>query len=94
MPAIMKLEYGSSAIAAKIVHTLEEAVDHFNLVKSKLRNEMDHPGCGLGLGNSMVLSELLHGTEHDVDIILSQVIILLHVSTIVRKRSNFICPMN
>jgi carnosine synthase len=70
LPAILKLEHGSSAAAVVPVYTPAEAEDAWNRIKQTLKSETDWPGIGLGFGPNIVLSQLLEGTEHDVDIVL------------------------
>lgn len=70
LPAIMKLEYGSSAFGVKLVRTFEEALEHVEFVQETLRTEADHPGIGLGHGNKLLLMRQLLGTEHDVDLVM------------------------
>lgn len=69
-PAIMKLEYGSSAVGVKLVHDMGEAKEHLSSLQEKLTCEEDHPGIGLGYGNSMLMMKYLEGTEHDIDVVL------------------------
>lgn len=68
MPAILKLEYGSSAVGVKQVKTLQEARAFVQHVQNTLQSEKDHPGVGLGHSRSFVLMSRLEGTEHDVDL--------------------------
>ncbi|OWF52029.1 carnosine synthase 1-like [Mizuhopecten yessoensis] len=69
-PAVLKLEYGSSAIGVKLVNDEEECRIEYEKIRSCLRQESDHPGIGLGYGNDMMLMEYYEGTEHDIDIII------------------------
>lgn len=68
LPAILKLEYGSSAVGVKQVKTLQEAKAFVQHVQNTLQSEKDHPGVGLGHSRSFVLMSRLEGTEHDVDL--------------------------
>ena len=70
LPAMLKLEFGSSAVGVKLVHSLPEAARHVRHVQGALRGEADHPGVGLGHGRSLVLTPRLLGSEHDVDVVL------------------------
>lgn len=70
LPAVLKLEYGSSAVGVKPVKTRVECINVYNQLRSHLKCENDHPGVGLGHGNDMLLMEQLIGTEHDVDVII------------------------
>jgi len=70
LPAIIKLEHGSSAAAVVPVYTPAEARNNWSRILRTLRLEEDWPGIGLGFGPRLVLSELLKGTEHDVEIVL------------------------
>lgn len=70
LPAVLKLEYGSSAVGVKPVKTRLECINEYTNLKANLKYEDDHPGVGLGYGNDMLLMELLVGTEHDVDIVI------------------------
>ena len=70
LPAVLKLEFGSSAVGVKHVHSLQEAVQHVKHVQDTLRSEQDHPGVGLGHGCSLILMPRLLGSEHDVDVVL------------------------
>ncbi|XP_064613939.1 carnosine synthase 1-like isoform X2 [Liolophura sinensis] len=69
-PAVMKLEYGSSAVAVELVENVDQCHDHLDKVQRDLQTESDLPGIGLGHGNAMLLMEYVDGTEHDVDIII------------------------
>ncbi|XP_060084792.1 carnosine synthase 1-like isoform X2 [Ylistrum balloti] len=71
-PAVLKLEYGSSAVGVKLVKDEEECRAEYERIRSCLRQESDHPGIGLGHGNDMMLMEYYEGTEHDIDIIIYQ----------------------
>ncbi|XP_033728500.1 LOW QUALITY PROTEIN: carnosine synthase 1-like [Pecten maximus] len=71
-PSMLKLEYGSSAVGVKLVHSEEECRDEYDRIRSFLRQESDHPGIGLGHGNDMMLMEYYDGTEHDIDIVIYQ----------------------
>lgn len=46
-PAIIKMEYGSSAVGAKLIRDMKEAKEHLRSLKEKLTCEKDHPGIGL-----------------------------------------------
>lgn len=70
LPAVLKLEHGSSAVGVKLVNDIEECHKEYENIQDKLRVEADHPGIGLGYGNSMQLMEFIEGTEHDIDIII------------------------
>ena len=70
LPAVLKLEFGSSAVGVKHVYSLREAVQHVQDVQDTLRSEQDHPGVGLGHGCSLILMPRLLGSEHDVDVVL------------------------
>ncbi|XP_052673600.1 carnosine synthase 1-like isoform X3 [Crassostrea angulata] len=70
LPCILKLEYGSSAVGVKLCHDLEECTKMFTGLREHLTCESDHPGIGLGHGNSMVVMKPIVGTEHDVDLVL------------------------
>ena len=69
-PAIIKFEYGSSAVGVKLVNDIKEAKKHLQSLQKKLTCEIDHPGIGLGHGNSMLLMNYIQGTEHDVDVVI------------------------
>lgn len=69
-PAVLKLEYGSSAVAVHVVDNADECKKCYAHVKETLKEENNHPGIGLGHGNSMMLMPYLEGTEHDIDIII------------------------
>jgi carnosine synthase len=70
LPAIMKLEHGSSAAGVCVVNSPPEAFAHWSLIKNSLKRESDCPGVGLGFSTNVLLSELLVGSEHDVDLVL------------------------
>lgn len=70
LPAVLKLEYGSSAVAMRHVFDAEEAQAHVEHVQSILKTEEDYPGVGLGHGQSFLLMARLLGTEHDVDVVM------------------------
>ncbi|XP_070174693.1 carnosine synthase 1-like [Littorina saxatilis] len=70
LPAVLKLEFGSSAVGVKHVHSFQEAVEHVKHLQDTLRSEADRPGVGLGHGYSLLLMPCLLGTEHDVDVVL------------------------
>nr|KAG5708551.1 hypothetical protein BaRGS_032972 [Batillaria attramentaria] len=70
LPAVLKLEYGSSAVAMMHVQGLPEAIAHVQHVQANLRTEDDYPGVGLGHGHSFVLMPRLMGTEHDIDVVM------------------------
>lgn len=50
MPAVLKLEYGSSACGVVLVATKDDALAKFRQIRSELSNEGDHGGVGLGFG--------------------------------------------
>ena len=67
LPAVLKLEFGTSAVGVKHVHSLQEAVQH---AEEMLRFELDHPGAGLGHGHALIMMPRLVGSEHDVEVVL------------------------
>nr|KAG5708550.1 hypothetical protein BaRGS_032971 [Batillaria attramentaria] len=69
-PAVLKLEFGSGGFGVKHVRNVEEARDFVQYVQNNLRSEEDHPGVGLGHGQSFVLMPRLMGTEHNVDVVM------------------------
>eukprot|EP00898_Chlorokybus_atmophyticus_P003065 jgi/Chlat1/375/Chrsp10S00051 len=69
LPAVLKLEYGSSAAGVVLVKDSEECMAKYRQIRSHLSSEEDHGGIGLGFGSSLVLMEYVEGSEHDVDII-------------------------
>lgn len=70
LPAVMKLEYGSSAVGVKLVHDRDHCMDTYYKIRTSLQSEEDHPGVGLGHGNDLLLMEYISGTEHDIDIVM------------------------
>ncbi|XP_076088640.1 carnosine synthase 1-like [Mytilus galloprovincialis] len=72
IPAVLKLEYGSSAVGVKPVRDRIECTNTYQQIKNHLRSEADHPGIGLGYGNDVMLMENIDGTEHDVDVVIFQ----------------------
>ncbi|KAK7499881.1 hypothetical protein BaRGS_00008972 [Batillaria attramentaria] len=71
LPAVLKTEFGAGAMGVKLVHSLQEAVDHFNRIQV-LHDEHKDRSYILG-GNykrSCVLMEYLEGSEHCVDLAL------------------------
>jgi len=73
LPAVLKTEYGSSAVGVKLVSTPEEVVVTYRNVQKTLATEDAHMGVGLGFNEGstpMLLMEFLDGTEHDVDIVM------------------------
>eukprot|EP01063_Lacrimia_lanifica_P023659 TRINITY_DN312_c0_g1_i1.p2 TRINITY_DN312_c0_g1~~TRINITY_DN312_c0_g1_i1.p2 ORF type:complete len:1003 (+),score=415.85 TRINITY_DN312_c0_g1_i1:420-3011(+) len=72
MPALLKLEYGSSGVGVLLVESWEEAEAEFTRLTTELASEADHAGCGLsfGAGPSMVLMEYVGGSEHQIDILM------------------------
>ncbi|XP_067151462.1 carnosine synthase 1 [Apteryx mantelli] len=69
-PAVAKLEYGAGAVGVRLVESAGECHAHAERLWRDLRADADHPGIGLGWGNSMLLMEYVPGTEHDVDLVL------------------------
>ncbi|XP_067388083.1 carnosine synthase 1 isoform X2 [Emydura macquarii macquarii] len=69
-PGVMKLEYGAGAVGVKLVEDEQQCHLHFEKISRDLRQDTDHPGIGLGWGNTMLLMEYVAGTEHDVDIVI------------------------
>ncbi|GAB1609406.1 carnosine synthase 1-like [Argonauta hians] len=65
LPLVLKLEYGSSAVGVKLIQNEEECHCYYQEL-----SDLSVHGVGLGLGNSFLLMDYLHGTEHDVDIII------------------------
>ncbi|CAC5390296.1 CRNS1 [Mytilus coruscus] len=70
IPAVLKLEYGSSAVGVKQVRHRIQCTNTYQQIKHHLRLEVDHPGIGLGYGNDIMLMEKIDGTEHDVDVVI------------------------
>ncbi|XP_036909273.1 carnosine synthase 1 isoform X3 [Sturnira hondurensis] len=70
LPAVMKLEFGAGAVGVRLVEDAPQCHQHFSKIAHDLQGEADHPGIGLGWGNSMLLMEFIDGTEHDVDLVL------------------------
>ena len=70
LPAILKLEHGSSAAGVHVVTNVSDALDHWTSINSSLTQESDCPGVGLGFGTHVIVAERVVGTEHDVDIVL------------------------
>ena len=71
-PAVLKLEYGSSAVGVSLCQTFDELETKYREIQNTLQSEEDYGGIGLGFGNNMAVMELLKGSEHDVDIVLFQ----------------------
>lgn len=71
-PALLKLEYGSSAVGVVAVETLDAALKVSDQIRQALQTETDCPGVGLGFGSSVIVTELLSGREFDVDLIVSR----------------------
>jgi len=72
-PAVIKTEYGSSALGVKMISNAKEAVREAIKLRDSLRSEADHPGSGLSFdknGASLFLQVFLDGSEHDVDMVL------------------------
>lgn len=69
--ALLKLEYGSSAVGVVAATNTDEAVALFERITRTFRTEKDCPGVGLGFGISVVITELLSGREFDVDLVMS-----------------------
>ncbi|CAC5368312.1 CRNS1 [Mytilus coruscus] len=72
LPAVLKLEYGSSGVGVKPVADRVECINIWQQLSSMLQSDEDHPGVGLGHGNDIMLMERIDGTEHDIDIIIFQ----------------------
>lgn len=70
LPALLKLEFGSSAAGVVSVNTPSDVRNVYQAIGDSLSCERDWPGIGLGFGRTVVLTELAAGTEHDVDIVL------------------------
>ncbi|EPQ06597.1 Carnosine synthase 1 [Myotis brandtii] len=70
LPGVMKLEFGAGAVGVRLVEDARQCHQHFSRIAHDLQGEADHPGIGLGWGNSMLLMEFIEGTEHDVDVVL------------------------
>ncbi|KAK1335617.1 hypothetical protein QTO34_003409 [Cnephaeus nilssonii] len=70
LPGVMKLEFGAGAVGVRLVEDALQCHQHFSRIARDLQGEADHPGIGLGWGNSMLLMEFIEGTEHDVDLVL------------------------
>lgn len=70
LPGVMKLEFGAGAVGVRLVEDAPQCHQHFSKIAHDLQGEADHPGIGLGWGNSMLLMEFIEGTEHDVDLVL------------------------
>ncbi|KAM8814944.1 carnosine synthase 1 isoform 1-T1 [Rhynchonycteris naso] len=70
LPGVMKLEFGAGAVGVRLVENALQCHQHFSQIAHDLQGEADHPGIGLGWGNSMLLMEFIEGTEHDVDLVL------------------------
>nr|KAF6324199.1 carnosine synthase 1 [Myotis myotis] len=70
LPGVMKLEFGAGAVGVRLVEDARQCHQHFSRIAHDLQGEADHPGIGLGWGNSMLLMEFIEGTEHDVDLVL------------------------
>nr|KAF6437112.1 carnosine synthase 1 [Molossus molossus] len=70
LPGVMKLEFGAGAVGVRLVKDALQCHQHFSQIAHDLQGEADHPGIGLGWGNSMLLMEFIEGTEHDVDLVL------------------------
>ena len=71
-PAVLKLEYGSSAVGVSLCQNINELGTKYREIQNTLQSEEDFGGIGLGFGNNMAVMELLNGSEHDVDIVLFQ----------------------
>ncbi|XP_072014380.1 carnosine synthase 1-like [Amphiura filiformis] len=69
-PAIIKLEYASSAIGVNMCKTEEDVRNAHGAITNSLRINDDYHGIGLGHGNTMLLMDHLEGSEHDIDIII------------------------
>ncbi|KAL8582293.1 hypothetical protein ACOMHN_037050 [Nucella lapillus] len=63
LPAVVKLEFGSSAVAVKHVTSHVEIEQHVIHVQNTLVDEQDHPGIGLGHGRCLMLMPRLQGTS-------------------------------
>ncbi|NWJ05776.1 CRNS1 synthase, partial [Crypturellus undulatus] len=69
-PAVAKLEFGAGAVGVRLVESAGECHAHAERLWRDLKSDADHPGIGLGWGNSMLLMEYVPGTEHDVDLVI------------------------
>lgn len=70
LPAVLKIEHGSSAVGVKLVTTKKETIQTYRLLASNFKDEEDHPGSGLSFKSSVVLMEYIDGSEHDIDIVM------------------------
>ncbi|NXT83549.1 CRNS1 synthase, partial [Zapornia atra] len=68
-PAVAKLEFGAGGVGVRLVESAGQCHAHAARLWHDLRDDADHPGIGLGWGNSMLLMEYVPGTEHDVDLV-------------------------
>eukprot|EP00993_Chasmostoma_nieuportense_P001713 NODE_256_length_2571_cov_45.922668_g239_i0.p1 GENE.NODE_256_length_2571_cov_45.922668_g239_i0~~NODE_256_length_2571_cov_45.922668_g239_i0.p1 ORF type:complete len:592 (+),score=187.04 NODE_256_length_2571_cov_45.922668_g239_i0:730-2505(+) len=70
LPAVVKLEHGSSAYGVKLVTTTKQLHTVVKKMLDEAPTEADHGGCGLSWGCNLLLQEFVGGSEHDVDIVL------------------------
>ncbi|XP_052234453.1 carnosine synthase 1-like isoform X2 [Dreissena polymorpha] len=69
-PAILKLEYASSAVGVNMVKCEEDIQNQHAYLINTLRTNDDYHGIGLGFSNSMILMDYLQGSEHDIDVVI------------------------
>lgn len=75
LPAVLKLDHGSSAVGVKLVRTKEEAISEYNNIINTV-NEDVHPGSGLTFDTSVTLMEYIDGSEHDIDLVMWDGVVL------------------
>lgn len=71
-PIVLKLEFGSSAVAVSLISDIAGLREKYTNVQNTLQYEEDYGGIGLGFGNNMTVMEYVDGSEHDVDIVIFQ----------------------
>ena len=71
LPAVLKVESGCGAVGTKHVSTIDEVKAHVLLVENMLRaDERSATYIGQSHSRSLLLTPLLVGTEHSVDVVL------------------------
>lgn len=72
LPAIIKMEHGSSAFGVKLCINEAEVLQGVDKLTSTYKTDASHPGVGLGFDTSVVMQQYVDGSEHDVDLVLDQ----------------------
>ena len=92
-PLVIKFDTVSSAFGVEIISTQAELIDKFEEYKNFIQTSK-HKGVGLGFKHRIIVMPFISGSEHDIDIIISDGKLIAGLVTDNGANSSKICREN